>query len=661
MSLKISKKNKWGSENALLPHKLKLAALISDAGAGTNLQAIIDGIEKGQINAEICAVVSDNVNALGLERAKKHNLKIEICPSKNKLLELLKKLNPDYICLAGWKQIVLDEVILAYPNKILNLHPGLIPDTDNGSIKNPDGTNGPWNKGMLSHKAVKNFLDYKATFAGSSIHFLTLNFDFGPVLGRTFEKIQPYDNVESLYSRLKKKENKLYVEVLEKLISLPAPLLAKERVAKSRVRYNKILIIGSGGREHAIGWKVAQSPRAGQIFFAPGNGGTAQIGTNIDIKAVDIKKLIKFAKKEKIGLTLALPDDPLALGIVDEFQKHGLRIWGPTKAAARLESSKAFAKDFMRRHNLPTAKFEIFNNFEKAKRYVLKQTFPIVIKASGLALGKGVIIAETKEEAIEVLENMMIKKVFGDSGSVVVIEEFLTGSEISIHIFSDGKNYKMFPLSQDHKKIGEGDTGLNTGGMGTIAPLPFINQSMMNKIKKEIVAPTLKAMADDGIPFVGVLYPGLILTKDGPKILEYNTRFGDPETQTYMRLLDTDLLDIFNSCIDGNLDKQEIKWKKGFACTIALVSRGYPENYEKGKVILGIKEAEKDADIAVFHAGTKMTKQDLVTNGGRVLGVSAVGNTLEEALQKAYKAKEKISFEGMQYRKDIGKSALGKT
>ena len=627
--------------------QLKLAVLISDAGAGTNLQAIIDGIKKGKINAEICAVISDIANAPGLERAKKHNLKIEICPAKKDLLPLLQKLSPKensiYICLAGWKQIILDEVILAYPNRILNLHPGLIPYTVGQIVKNPDGTKALWNKGMLTTKAIQNFLDHKATFAGSSIHFLTLNFDFGPVLGRTFEKIKNDDKIESLYERLKKKENKLYVEVLKNFV----------KVGPSQKQ--KILIVGSGGREHAIGWKVAQSPRAGQIFFAPGNGGTVQIGTNVDIKATDIQKLIKFVKKEKINLTLALPDDPLALGIVDEFKKAGLRIWGPTKEASKIEWSKAYSKNFMRQHNLPTAKFEIFSDFKKAKEYVMNQLLPIVIKASGLALGKGVIIAKTKKEAAEALENMMVKKVFGDSGSVVVIEEFLTGPEISIHAFSDGKNYKIFPPSQDHKKIGEGDTGLNTGGMGTISPLPFVNKKMIDKIERVIIAPTLKGMIEDGLPFIGVLYPGLILTKDCPKILEYNARFGDPETQTYMRLLDTDILDIFNSCIDGNLDKQEIKWKKEFACTIVLASRGYPENYEKGKVIRGIKEAEKNKNIVIFHTGTKVARQGLATNGGRVLGVSAVGKNLEEALAAAYKAIKKISFEGMYYRKDIGK------
>jgi len=419
----------------------------------------------------------------------------------------------------------------------------------------------------------------------------------------------------------------------------------------------KILIIGSGGREHAIGWKIAQSLRVEKIFFAPGNAGTAKIGINIDIKAIDITKLVEFAKKEKIDLTLALPDDPLALGIVDEFKKESLRIWGPTKAAAKLEWSKAFAKNFMKKHNLPTAKFEIFSDYEMAKKYASDQILPIVIKASGLALGKGVIICETREQAYETLENIFIKKIFGESGKEIVIEKFLAGPEISIHALSDGKNYKIFPSSQDHKRISEGDTGLNTGGMGVVAPLSFVRKETMDKIEKEIIAPTLKAMADDGIPFEGILYPSVMLTKDGPKIIEFNARFGDPEAQVYMRLLNEDLLDIIEMCLDKKLDQMEIKWKNIFACNIALASAGYPGNYEKGNPIL-IEERGGGDDIVIFHAGTKIENDKLVTNGGRVLGVSATGNTLEEALAKAYSAVEKISFEGMQYRKDIGKMAL---
>jgi len=444
----------------------------------------------------------------------------------------------------------------------------------------------------------------------------------------------------------------------------------------------KILIIGSGGREHAIGWKVAQSSRAGQIYFAPGNAGTEKIGINVDIKATDIKALIEFAKKParphdssgagggKIDLTLALPDDPLALGIVDEFQKVGLRIWGPTKAAAELEWSKAYAKDFMKRNKIPSAKYEVFTDFEKAKIYIEKGSLPVVVKASGLALGKGVTVAQTKDEAIKALEQILINKIFGNAGKEVVIEEYLLGTEISIHAISDGNSWKIFPASQDHKRIYDGNVGPNTGGMGTIAPLPFVDEALMERIEKEIIAPTITSMAKEGRPFVGILYPGIMLTPEGPKVFEFNARFGDPETQTYMRLIDTDLLDIVDASIDGKISDLEIKWKNLFACNIALASAGYPGNYEKGKIIQGLENLTPPSaplsiknewrggggeEIIVFHAGTKMENNKFVTNGGRVLGISATGNTLKEALKKAYKAIEKISFEGMQYRRDIGK------
>jgi len=421
----------------------------------------------------------------------------------------------------------------------------------------------------------------------------------------------------------------------------------------------KILFIGAGGgREHALAWKIAHSPYTGELFFARGNAGTAQLGTNLDIKETDSPKLLEFAKKEGIDLVLVISDDPLSIGMVDDFEKEGFRVWGPSKQASKLEWSKAFSKDFMQRHNLPTASFKIFTDFEEAKTYIENHPLPIVVKASGLALGKGVIIAQTKDEALKATEDMMVKKVFGQAGAEVVIEEFMEGPEVSIHIFSDGTNYKLFPPSQDHKKIGEGDLGLNTGGVGTIAPLPFLDESTMKQIEEEIVIPTMAGLKKDGLPFVGILYPGLMLTSKGPRLLEFNARFGDPETEVYMRLLETDLLEIIDASIDGRLNEVNIIWGSDFACNIVLVSGGYPENYEKGKIIEGIENAEKIKDVVVFHAGTKLENNKVLTNGGRVLGISATGDTLESALATAYKAIESITFEKMEYRKDIGKKAL---
>ena len=451
-----------------------------------------------------------------------------------------------------------------------------------------------------------------------------------------------------------------------------------------RIKKQKILIIGGGGREHAIGWKVAQSERAGDLYFAPGNAGTLELGTNVAISATDIPKLLEFVKKEKIDLTLALPDDPLALGIVDAFQTQNLRIWGPTKGASELEWSKAYAKDFMKRHSIPTARHEVFTDFKKAKTHIEKGLLPIVIKASGLALGKGVTVAQTKEEATVALHKILVDKIFGNAGNEVVIEEYLSGIEISIHAISDGKSWKIFPASQDHKRIFDSNAGPNTGGMGVIAPLPFVDNTLMKRIEKEIIMPTIIGMAKEGRPFVGILYPGIMLTKEGPKVFEFNARFGDPETQTYMRLLDTDILDIIDASIDAKISNLDIQWKKNmYACNIALASGGYPGDYKKGKIISGINSPleeyplggggnastpsreratpQEGNNIVVFHAGTKIENNKLVTNGGRVLGISAVGNTLKEALKKAYKAIEKISFDGMYYRKDIGQSALGKT
>lgn len=421
---------------------------------------------------------------------------------------------------------------------------------------------------------------------------------------------------------------------------------------------NKILIIGGGGREHAIGWKVAQSSKVSKLFFAPGNAGTAELGENLDIKATDIPRLLEFAQNENIDLTLALPDDPLALGVVDIFQKNNLLIWGPTKDASELEWSKAYAKEFMKRHGIPTARYETFTDLENAVKYVEQSNLPIVVKASGLALGKGVTIAKTKEEAKDTLAKIFVDKIFGDAGREVVIEDFLTGVEISIHALSDGKAWKLLPTSQDHKRIFDGNNGPNTGGMGTIAPLPFVDEAMLVRIEQDIIKPAIEGMAKDGRPFVGLLYPGIMLTEDGPKVFEFNARFGDPETQSYMRLLLTDFLDIVEASLEGKLNELEIKWADGFACNIALASAGYPGNYEKGKLITGVEKANSNEDIVVFHAGTRREGENLLTNGGRVLGVSATGSSLKDALDKSYRAVEMIHFDGMQYRKDIGRGAL---
>ncbi len=418
-----------------------------------------------------------------------------------------------------------------------------------------------------------------------------------------------------------------------------------------------VLLVGGGGREHALAWKLKQSPRIGKLYIAPGNGGTQNLGENVPIGVMEFEKLADFATEKKVHLTIVGPDDPFVGGIVDVFKQRGLRVWGPSKAAAQIEGSKAFSKQLMRDAGIPTADFSVFTNYDEAFRYVQDKGVPIVIKASGLALGKGVYVCQTLEEAAQALKEMMLDRIFKDSGTQVVIEEFLDGPEISIHAISDGRTYKLFPPTQDHKRALDGDAGKNTGGMGVIGPLPFVSDAQMSDIDDRIVKTTFDALNAKGIQFSGLLYPGLKMSSRGVKVLEYNARFGDPETQVYMRLLKTDILDIFEACVDGTLEKQPIEWNSGFAANIVLASGGYPDEYKKGLPITGIEDAEKVPGVIVFHAGTTFDGA-LKTSGGRVLGVSAVGTTLKEALDRAYEAVAKIHFEGMQFRRDIGAKAL---
>ena len=416
----------------------------------------------------------------------------------------------------------------------------------------------------------------------------------------------------------------------------------------------KILVIGSGGREHALLWKLSQSPRVTSLLCAPGNAGTATIATNHPVAATDLSALVALAKAEKVDLTIVGPDDPLAAGVVDLFHAEGLRVFGPVAAAARLEASKSFAKEFMVRHGIPTAGSATFSDSAAALAHCATASYPLVVKADGLALGKGVVIAQNREEAATAVRQSMIEKVFGDAGNTVVIEEFLTGPECSIHALVDGKGYALFPDAKDHKRALDGDQGLNTGGMGTISPSREVDAAMQGRIRAEILDPFVRGLAADGLPFSGMLFPGLMMTPNGPKVLEFNCRFGDPETQSLMRRLKSDLLDLIEATIDGKLSSATPDWDTRAAVCIVLASGGYPGPIEKGKVITGIEAASADPDVVVFHAGTALKDGKVVTNGGRDLGVTALGATLEEARAKAYAAAEKISFEGKQLRRDIG-------
>nr|WP_314767408.1 phosphoribosylamine--glycine ligase [uncultured Lachnoanaerobaculum sp.] len=418
----------------------------------------------------------------------------------------------------------------------------------------------------------------------------------------------------------------------------------------------KILVVGGGGREHAIVKKLAQSKKNPKIYVAPGNAGTEDIATNVAISVMDFDALINFAKKEKIDLTVVGMDDPLVGGIVDRFEAEGLRVFGPRKNAAILEGSKAFSKDLMKKYGIPTAAYENFNDPQKAIKYLETANYPIVLKADGLALGKGVLICKTFEEAKSGIEELMIDKSFGDAGNTIVIEEFLQGREVSVLSFVDGTHYALMTSAQDHKRAKDGDEGLNTGGMGTFSPSPFYTEEVDRYCKENIYQKTVDAMRAEGREFKGIIFYGLMLTKSGVKVLEYNARFGDPETQVVLPRMENDIIDVFEACIDGCLDKIDLKFEDNAAVCVVLASDGYPLKYEKGKKITGLENFEGKTDIFAFHAGTKKVNGDVVTNGGRVLGITATAPTLKEARDKAYEATKLVEFENKYMRNDIGMS-----
>ncbi len=423
-----------------------------------------------------------------------------------------------------------------------------------------------------------------------------------------------------------------------------------------------VLVIGSGGREHALAWKAAQSSKVKKVYVAPGNAGTTGEPKleNIAIGVEDITALVDFAKNNAIGLTIVGPEAPLVIGLVNAFNEAGLRCFGPTQGAAQLEGSKAFTKDFLARHNIPTADYQNFTEIEPALAYVREKGAPIVVKADGLAAGKGVIVAMTLEEAEEAIKDMLAGNVFGEAGSRVVIEEFLDGEEASFICMVDGKNILPMATSQDHKRVGEGDSGPNTGGMGAYSPAPVVTSEIHDRIMKEVIEPTVKGMAAEGNPYTGFLYAGLMINKDGaPKVIEYNCRFGDPETQPIMMRLNSDLVELCEIALDGKLDEASAEWDERAALGVVLAAAGYPGNYPKGDVINGLEGADSN-DAKIFHAGTASKDGDVVTAGGRVLCAVGLGNSVSEAQQKAYELAKKISWEGMFYRNDIGYRAVAR-
>jgi len=419
-----------------------------------------------------------------------------------------------------------------------------------------------------------------------------------------------------------------------------------------------VLVVGGGGREHALVWKILQSPKVEKVFCAPGNGGISQIAECVDIEAINIRGLVAFAKKKKIGLTVVGPELPLTLGIVDRFQAKGLLIFGPDQKAAEIEGSKAFSKSFLSKYHIPTAEYQIFSEYEKAVQYINEKEPPFVLKTDGLALGKGVLVCSSRNEAYDGVDRIMRQKIFGDAGNRLVIEEFLDGEEVSILAVTDGEGMVLLPPAQDHKTIFEGDKGPNTGGMGAYSPAPAVQEKMVEMIRDKIFSPTIRGMKEEGRSYKGVLYAGLMMTREGPKVLEFNCRFGDPEIQAILPLIETDFVDLLMASVEGNVNALSLKIKNEAAVCVVMTSGGYPGSYEKGKIIHGLDKVE--SDVLVFHAGTKLKGKEMVTSGGRVLGVTAVETTIEKAVEKVYSAVGKITFDGAYYRRDIGHRALKK-
>ncbi|MBN2138986.1 MAG: phosphoribosylamine--glycine ligase [Sedimentisphaerales bacterium] len=421
-----------------------------------------------------------------------------------------------------------------------------------------------------------------------------------------------------------------------------------------------VLLIGSGGREHALAWKLAQSKNLDKLYIAPGNPGAAQCGENIPIDANNIEELLKFAKEKKVGLAVVGPEDPLAAGAVDAFEAAGIKAFGPTAEAAKLEADKAFAKHMMRSCSISTAEGRVFDRYPDAKAYIASRDEPVVIKAAGLAKGKGVYVCEEPSDGILAAEKIMCDKIFGEAGAKIVVEDKLLGEEASILAFVDGRNIYVMESSQDHKAIGDGDTGPNTGGMGAYSPAPIVTDKLMSQITREVLVPIVDCMNRNDTPYKGVLYAGIMITAGGPRVLEFNVRFGDPETQPILMRLKSDLLEVCLAVCDGTIENVTLEWDPRPAVCVVMAAGGYPGNYEKGKVITGIEAAEEDKNVKVFHAGTKEVEGDIVTAGGRVLGVTALGDGIAQAKAAAYRAVDKIKFDGAYCRRDIADKAMKK-
>jgi len=655
-----------------------LAVFVS--GSGSNLQAIIDAVENkaNDINnfypskATIALVVSDREGVYALERAKKHNIKTVVI-GKNEttvLLDTLKSHGVEGIILAGYLSIVSPEIIRAYKDKIINIHPSLLPMF---------GGKGFY--GMKVHQAV---IESGEKYSGATIHLVDEGIDTGQILHRFAIEVLPDDTPESLQKRVLEVEHDLIVTAVKHFVLMkmdknyvanltPVPgltlrdynnndihlyickldgiVIPSDRLSKGgEGLVMKILVAGSGGREHAIGWKLKQNPCV-ELYFAPGNGGTAAIGENVNIKVDEIDKLVELAKEKEIDMTVVGPEVPLTMGIVDEFNKNGLLIFGPSAEGAKLEGSKTFAKQFMNKYDIPTAKYDVVTSIDAGLKVLDESNYPLVIKADGLAAGKGVIICENREQAESTLRDILDNSIFGDAGSSVVIEEFLVGKEVSLLCFTDGETIVPMETASDYKRALDNDMGANTGGMGSISPSPYYTRGLGDEIAQK----TLHGIKSEGFDYRGVVYIGLILTSNGPKVLEYNARFGDPETEALLPRLETDLVKIMTYTIEKRLSECNLRWSDKKAVCVVMTSKGYPDAYD-----VGFDITIPETSSIVFHAGTSLVDGEseacnkVVTAGGRVLAVTALGDSFDVARDAVYDDIGKIEFKGNTYRRDIG-------
>ncbi len=620
----------------------RLVVLVSNVGRGSNLQAIIDAQKSQKINAQIVAVVSDAFDSYGLVRAKKNHIPTFISKTKEELLLILKKLNPDFICLAGWKQIITDEVISTYPNRILNVHPGLVPDSKDVEVKNPDGTKALWNKGKLAQKAIQNFLDQNATYAGSSVHFLTDEFDFGPVLARGFVKVKKGDNVLTLYKRLKEKEHEIYTIALQNLTK------------------NSVVVIDGGGRGAALVEKYAQSPNIQKILAIPGNDlmqdlTKKEVLTFADIKTTDIEKIKEICIKNQPMLIDVAQDDAVAVGLTDELQKLNFRVFGPTKAAGQIEWDKAWSRNFMEKFNVPCPRFKICTAEKDGIAYIKEQKeAKWYIKAAGLAAGKGVIFAKDNKDAISAISQM---KSFGKAGETFLIEECLVGEEFSSFALVCKKDFINLGEAQDHKTLYDGNLGPNTGGMGCSSP-PIVVTSDVKKQINQIFKKVAEGLVSIERPYLGILYLGGMVGQNGQvKVIEFNARWGDPEAQVIVPSIKNDFFEMAKSVIDGKIKTIKISTNKNYKVVVAAAAKGYPANYKAamGKQIFGLDKIKKDG-AKIYGAGVKKRQNKYFVKGGRLFYIMTTGKDVAQAREKAYNILSKLSVEGnnLHFRKDIG-------